>query len=287
MPLTVTKEKQMKYYMNDETDCGIVISDLKNNFIMGRSRGPRVFNNLEVAKVMSNILIKPKMELKYYIQVNHEGKILRKPISDCQYREDHYEFFASPNKEEKPELFEVYEKDTRKCIHVGYIFFDDAETARIDREEGKVYQFKLMNLIKEAAETIFKYSGNIGSFDKLKKGLTIKIKNSTTEIHVLHVSKLMDVNQARKKRNFVCFPFIKEVDKFRSFYVVIDKDVAESTKTESASTAISIINTLVEMLNDDGITCYYKNMDDKNSYPCPVERSDYEWQPESLSNPQN
>jgi len=276
----------MKYYMNDETDCGIVISDLKNNFIMGRTKGPRVFNNLEVAKVMANLLIRNKVELKYYIQVNYNGKIIRKQISDCQFIDDHYEFFAAINKEEKPELFEVYEKTTRKCVHVGYIFFDDAETSRIDREEGKLYQYKLMNLIKEAAETMFKYSGNISSFGKLKKGLTIKIKNSTTEIHILHISKLMDVNQARKKRNFVCFPFFKEVDKFRSFYVVIDKDIAESAKTDASSIASNIVNTLIEMLNDDGIVCYYKNMDDKNSYPCLIERSDYSWQPEDLSNSQ-
>lgn len=276
----------MKYYMNDETDCGIVISDLKNNFIMGRGKGPRVFNNLELAKVMATLLTKNKMELKYHIQVNHNGKIIRKQISDCQYIDDHYEFFVSTNKEDKPELFEVYEKVSRKAVHVGYIFFDDAETSRIDKEQGKQYQYDLLQLIKEAAETIFKYSGNIGSFSKLKRGQTIKLKNSTTEIHILNISKLMDVNQSRRAHGLRCFPFIKEVDKFRSFYVIVDKDVAESTKTESNAKAIDIINTMIEMLNDEGINCVYKSMDDKNTYPCLVERSDFIWQPNDLSNPQ-
>ena len=283
MPLILLKEKQMKYHMSDETDCGIVVADLKNNYILGRTKNPRVFNNFAVAKVMANFLTKSKGDLKYYIQVPYNGKIIRKHISDCQFRDDHYEFYAKTNKDNKPELFQVYEKNIRKCIHVGYIFFDDAETSRIDKEEGKQYQFKLMGVIKEAAETIFKYSGNISSFKKLKKGFTIEVQNSTTKIHILHISKLMDVNQARKNRNTFCLPFIKAVDKFRSFYVIVDKDVSESSKTESASAASGILTTLLEMINDEGYNCTYRSMDDNNPDPCFIEKGDFEWQPENLS----
>jgi hypothetical protein len=126
--------------MNDETENGIIVSDLRNNFILGnRNKTPRTFNNLEVAKVLGSIIFKNR-ELKYYIQLRYNGKLIRKSISDAQFREDHYEFFVNvknENDEFENVKFEVYEKENRRCMHVGYIFFDNAETGRIDKEAGK------------------------------------------------------------------------------------------------------------------------------------------------------
>jgi hypothetical protein len=96
----------------------------------------------------------------------------------------------------------------------------------------------------------------------------------------------MGVNQVRKSKGFSCLPFIKDADKFRSFYVIIEKDAAESTKTGSCETALSIVNNIVEMLNDSDMPCYYKSMDDRNVYFCPIEKGDLTWE-EKLSNPQN
>lgn len=250
-----------KYQMNDEDGIGIVVSDVKNNYVIGRTGGPRVFNNFNIAKVMCRILVPKVSFLKYYIQIPELGT--RKSINDCQFIDDHYEFFHNG------ELHQVYEKNTRKAMDLGYILLEDAEATRLTSDVGAPRLNNLQNSIVAAAESYFNNGDDtcyIKDFNVSRREICINVTNSTTKIHILHISKLMDINQDKRSHKEMCFPFRKDLDKYKSLYVMIEKDCSESIKTKSVEKAEEIVQIIIDSLKKDGMDVRYEPISTNKFY---------------------
>ena len=247
----------MIHYMNDSEGVGIVVSDVRNRFVIGRTRGPRVFNNFDVAKVMcNNILIPTVSYKKYYIQIPSLG--IRKSVNDCQRFDDHYDFFFNN------ELHQVVEKNTRKAFMMGYLIFEDADQTRLDNMSGVSKLDDLKEKIVEAAEDVFQKGSYIRDFDVRRREICIGITGSTTKIHIFNVSKIMDINQDRRSNGLRCFPYRKILDKYRSFYVMVEKDSSESRKTKSAEKANEVVNSIIERLRAQEIEVRYDIIEAKS-----------------------
>ncbi len=117
---------------------------------------------------------------------------------------------------------------------IQYIVFNDGDVRRTeDRKEGMRTQKHLLNLIRKAAVETFYY---FGVFEGVKQvnaeELEISFKNSTSKIHICTNGNIARFNKIRKETGSIpqcarCIPFLKDMDKYTTFFMYIDKDSAE------------------------------------------------------------
>ena len=64
-------------------------------------------------------------------------------------------------------------------------------------------------------------------------------------------SRLMDINQERKEQNLRAIPFLKNMDKFTTMSIFVTKDYLDPINNNSEEKADTIINELIDTLNDN------------------------------------
>lgn len=240
-----------KEYVNiDGQTSGILVkiksNSKKPNYIMGKDKKPRLFYNLEVAKLISSNMINDA-EFEYFIRV---GKITIS-IDDCQRFDKIWQFVHEGT------LYIVKEYHLRKTTSLGYICFENGATQRCDKQYGNKRQFELMRIIRDILTGILCEKGEFGitSIKKHSKEYVVQVRGTTGKIHILHNCRLMDINQAKRANGEKCLPFRKEMDKFLTFYVYTDKDVSEPIKNDAEGKLDTILKYIICDLQD-----YYKDL---------------------------
>ena len=227
---------------------GIVVktkaaANRKSRFITLQDKvTPRLFNNLQVAKVTAGIII-PGRKFEYFIKIGNNNLV---NIDYCNNINDTWQFVVNDT------LYIVKEKHSRRTMHLGYICFENGEIERCDRQYGTKRQKELMNIIRDELTALVceNIDGGISSIEKDGKEYIINLKNTSAKIHIMYGSKLMDLNQTKRSAGKRCLPFIKDMDKYLTFYLYSDKDRTESAKLEASDKATKIIEYIIDDLQN-------------------------------------
>ena len=253
----------IKEYVNIDGQKSGILVKIKNdskkpNYIVGKDKKPRLFYNLEVAKLISTTAI-PNASFEYFICV---GKIIV-PIDNCQRFDNVWQFIYNEK------LYIVKEYNLRKTTSLGYICFENGATQRCDKKYGSDRQFELMKIIRDVLSGIICEKGEYGitSIKKHSKEYIVQVRGTTGKIHILHNCKLMDINQAKRAKSEKCLPFRKEMDKFTTFYVYTDKDISEPLRNDAEGKLSTILQYIV-----DDLQSYYSDL---NPEYVPVNYSGY------------
>jgi hypothetical protein len=232
-----------------------------NKYIIGKDKMPRLFNNLAVAKVIARSII-PDTRFEYFFKL---GDIVVS-LDDCQQlRDKTWSYFKNGHH------MKIKEYHMNKTMNLGYICFEDGDTERCDKDYGYTRQHELMNYIGDVLVNILYCKGDkyaITSIKRIHKEFIVSIKGTTSKIHILYNSKLMDFNQSRKAIDAKCLPFRKEMDKYLTFYLYATKDCSESLRLEAEDKVSTIIEYIMEDLdyNHEDICPKYISVNSGNRY---------------------
>lgn len=205
---------------------------------------PRLFNNLEVAKIMANVIVEGG-KFTYWIRWDKMDNMIN--INRCRYnRKSHvFQFIDYSSKT----IYNFKEIRTCKLTNFGYLIFDDGDSVRSEKEAGRQRQIELLDIVAGVCTDLLveKWSEyGITRIEKRRKELVVQIKSTTAKIHVVYNSKIMDINQEKgltpgKKR----LPFLKNMDKFTTFYIFVSRDVAEGKRIGGEEKAKYIVDNIV------------------------------------------
>ena len=219
----------------------------------------RLFNHLELAKITAGIIM-PGKRFEYYIRLGNNAIV---NIDYCNKVGNAWHFVLNDT------LYIVKEKNSRRTMHLGYICFENGETQRCDRDYGTKRQKELMNIIRDELMALLceNINGGVSSIKKDGKEYIVNLKNTTAKIHIMYGSKLMDYNQTKKAAGERCLPFIKDMDKYLTFYLYSDRDRTETAKLRADEKA----NTIINYMMSDLVSIY----PDLNVKYVPVDYSGY------------
>lgn len=232
----------------------------KSKFMMYQDKY-RLFPNLEVAKVVAKFMY-PDNRYKLYIYLG--GKWLYS-LSDAQQVNNALHMHIDG----KYYVINQTRKYTSNIF--GYLVFEDGDTVRCDAKTyGHKRQYELIKLIREASQEILMEKWpqfGITQIEKRQREYILHLKGTTAKVHFLHGAQLMDINQDRKEKGQKCFVFDKNMDKFTTFYVFIDRDFAESKAINGIDHAYELLMTIVGDLQN-----LYPDLNPKY---VPIERNCY------------
>ena len=215
----------------------------KHRFIVTKENKIRLFDNLRVAKAVAKTVagIEPKIE--YFIFVNEKMY----PLNQVYKSHEVYKIIDK----ESNEIINVREKMEYKASNFSYLVFENGDTVRCEKKYGYDRTNELFNEIAGAIELAF--IDNFAEFgieytESYRSEFVIRLRNCTGAIHICTNSNLMDINQCRKEEGEKVFPFIKNMDKFLTFYVYISRDSSEPIRVNSEERALKLLNRIVEHL---------------------------------------
>ena len=223
------EQKMVKKVVNfDGKKNGIIVKlideDGNGHYFMHRNdQGPFLFTNMESAKIVTDVSARNDYK-QYFICLED----MMYPIDDCLIVGN--EFHVINNNE----YIIAKQVVGVKLVSAGYFVFENGDIERSDREYGTKRQKELFNTIRKAATRLmYNVDLNDGNYHVnfmgrgANKDFRFKIKDSTAEIHVITNSHLMDYNQMRKENNQRVLPFLKNMDKYLTFYVYGTKNANE------------------------------------------------------------
>lgn len=233
----------MIYYL-DGTTTGIAVkvtytNTNKHRFIVTKENKVRLFDNLEVAKAVAKTVtgIEPKIE--YFISIDDKMY----PLEKAYKVHGIYKIIDR----EKQQIISVREKNEFKASKFSYIVFEDGDTTRCEKKYGHERNGQLMNSIAAAIELAFIENRNefgISYTESYNSEFVIHLRDCTGAIHICTNGNLMDINQCRKEEGLKVFPFVKNMDKFTTFYTYISRDASEPTRVNSEEKALKLLDRL-------------------------------------------
>lgn len=239
----------------------------KKRFILTKENKIRLFDNVDVARTVVKTVEGIEPYIEYFIVLSDDKMF---SINSCRKIKGGYKVYDDEtetmvfikggykvyDKETNSILF-IEEKYQRKVTNFNYLVFEHGNEKRTDKKYGYKRMFVLYNLILQAIQesTMSNESLGISKVEAYNNEIIAHIKGCTSRIHINSNSLLMDINQARKEVGEKVFPFIKEMDKFTTFYVYISRDVTEPIRIESEQKALDQLNKIVEIINniDDSV----------------------------------
>ena len=223
----------------------VEILDSKERYLK-TSTGIRIFDNLQIAKITANTYVKDSKFI-YHIKCDN-GKII--PMDNTQYMGNGKYQAVVDN-----ELIEIVEKRNYSTVEFKYLVFANGDTERTPKEKGPQCYKELYKLLKYCVELELVEDDPENKVTRIKRRrgeFILYLKGTTTQIHIMGISNMMDMNQNRKKNgNQKVFPFMKEMDKFRCFYLYTCKDWSESKRLEGDQRAKNVINRIMERLTQE------------------------------------
>ena len=243
---------------------------INGEYLKTRNGVDRLFTNVEFAKAIA-YNNGAQSGRDYDIDLYIYGSII--PY-DCIQKVAYgkLEFFAN---NDKNELIRYVIKETylTEYSNFGYICFDKGDQFLTERDSGIKRAKTLKRIMINSIDKLSKLYNTVSDVIVYDKGIQVKFYHTTATLDIMSNSGLMDINQWRKdvvseEPGFSrCFPFIKMMDKFVTFYTFIGKEMYEPSKKNSSS---SIAKQFRDCLIDDLIqnwSTYNKNTDEKCKEP--------------------
>ena len=259
-----------EYYLMDGRDVGLKVK-IGGKYLKTKNNRDRLFTNLEFSKSIAYIN-GAKSGRDYEIILYLNGTVI--PFEYIQMVNNNLEFFGERD-DGQITRFVVSQQYIREFGNFGYIVFDNGDTVRTDKEEGIKRNGILQKIMMQAIDKVAMDVGNVAGVYPWDKGITVEFTHTTSKLDIVTNSGLMDINQWRKGREGEveepeysrCFPFIKSMDKFVTFYTFTSKEMYEPFKVSgsNASAPKTFRNLMIEELKENW--GYYNRRD--NKYPDP------------------
>lgn len=204
----------------------------------------KLFKNLETAKaeLVSRFNIVDPYDYKIWLIINN------KQIDYCNihYIEPYYEYYDKDGTH-----YYIQETVTEKVINIGYFVFEDGEEKKIcDPKIGTKKSKQLYGYIKQVISSIISFPDLTTAIERIYRDsngfLCLKIKGTTSKIHILYNSQIMDLNMKRREDNIRCIPYNKDMDKYKSIFIFATKD---SSDYDSQNYTDTLIELILEELN--------------------------------------
>lgn len=215
---------------------------------------PRLFKNFKIAKLNADFYFK-NYKHRYIFKIG--DKYIS--FNDCISINNSYQYIDNND----GIRYIITEEKEYKIIYDGYIVFEDGDTKRTDKKNGFKKQKELMlyitdicgRILRNSSDSLWEKNIFISSIKKKENfkysEIIVSLGNSTAKIHIMNNSRLMDINQERKEQNLRAIPFLKNMDKFTTMSIFVTKDYLDPINNNSEEKADTIINELIDTLNDN------------------------------------
>ena len=253
----------------DGKDVGLKIK-INGQYLKTKNNKDRLFTNIDFAKSIA--FINGANARDYELELYMFGSVI--PYGYTQLVNNKLEFFAV-DETNSVSRYSVEQSRTREYTNFGYIIFDNGAEERIDKEIGTKRNKQLVHMLIDAIESLNQKYGGVDSIIPWDKGINVRFKHTTAQLEILTNSGLMDLNQWRKglegeveAEYSRCYPFVKQMDKFVTFYSFVSKELYEpyKIKTSNAELAKKYRELIIEELTNNWDQ-YNKNPKDWQSPP--------------------
>ena len=217
-----------EYFICDGRNVGFKVFTKDSCYLKTKNGADRIFNSVDFAKAIAFIngcRSADDFELHLYVY----GNVI--PFKYLQRINDNIEFFGDNDGELTRYVIE--ETKVREYNNFGYICFDNGDVERTDKKDGIKRGKLLKKIIAESIENLNEQTLMVSNILEYDKGIMLKFYHTTATLDIVTNSGLMDINQWRREVESEdpaysrCFPFIKGMDKFVTFYTFISKEVYE------------------------------------------------------------
>lgn len=222
-------EKQINVTVDGEK-CGFTVKfNNTGNLVLNKAtKRPILFKSLKLLNSYMNVVyhINDPLEYSIFVRINTAD------IPFEYFQEIFpgiFQMFASNG------TYNVFMPEISNVTEVGYIVFDDGDEVRTPKEVGYKNLNHCMgivrNIMSDYPKTGYPYMDSSNNPATCYMGLKCErnklmlySENLTSRIYVISNGKLMDINQARKENSERCFPFMKNMDKFKTLYLIATRD---------------------------------------------------------------
>lgn len=218
------------------------LNNKKPKFICTKDNKVRLFNNLSVAKTVAKTVTGIERKIKYFIVLGDKMY----PVEDS-YKSNSGRYKIVDT--ESNQIITVAEKIDFKATNFSYIVFENGDTIRCDKKYGYNRSSELFEALIGSIQMVFienQTEYGIDHIEVFKSEIVVKLKNCTAAIHIHTNSNIMDLNQIRKEEKEKVFPFVKEMDKFLTFYCYISRDISEPLRIKSEQKALEQLKLIVD-----------------------------------------
>lgn len=204
----------------------------KDAFLTDKKKKRLYFKNLEEAKLYAYKQYPNSYNYKLWIMFDK----IEVSFDDVEYINGYYEYYDL----EHNTLYLIEEINKELVTSIGYFVFEDGDNPESKNKISDEKYGEYYDTIISAFESIIYNDMNAeGLLTDNYGNLMLKMKNSAIKFHILCNSEIMDVNLIRKENKQRCIPFIKSMDKFKTFYLY-------STGLMNYKLDTSIIKTIIE-----------------------------------------
>ena len=233
-----SKEYYTEQMEMDGKNVGIKVK-LKSTgmYLQTKNKRDRIFTNVEFAKSIAYINgcnSGRDFDLVLYVYGN---EIYYEYIQTIN---EYLEFFGV---DEHHNLirYMIRQSQCREYNNFGYIVFDQGDVIRTSKTAGEKRNKILKSIIQHSIENLNDKYHVIEDIMIWDSGISLKFIHTTAKLDVMTNSQMMDINQWRKNIETDeieykhCFPFIKTMDKYTTFYTYISKELYEPVKTDKSN----------------------------------------------------
>lgn len=203
----------------------------------------RIFDNLEIAKLIVSERNNPAVENATYYIYREDGTMI--DVKKCfKDKNNVYHYFDKENDIK----YEIELEPSKKILNYGYIIFENGDTERTEKAEGAKKRRKYFEELSDICNyQIMKNLPNWASRIILTKNeIVLPIRCTTAEIHIMTNSRLMDINQERKSKGNYAIPFNKGMDKFTTFFYYIAKERSEPIRFKGSEIGLEVFTGIIE-----------------------------------------
>lgn len=270
-------------YAMDGKDVGFRVK-YKGDFIRTKQGRIRLFTNLEFAKTIAYIK-GAQSGRDYEIELNFFGSHIR--YDSLQRVQGNFEFYAVEEGSDTLNRYIIEQTYIKEYSHFGYVVFDNGNNVLTqNKEQGSKRRKALFKVLLAAIEKVSERN-NIPVKDIMEynadgdtevAGITVSFRDTTAQLSIFTNDELCYINKWRKElRNedgvdmeySKCFPFIKNMDNYTTFYTLCSKELYEPVKADrsKAKTPHWFREELVKELTENWD--YYNNSKSKRSGVAP------------------
>ena len=232
--------------LNGKTTGFIVEIVGRRDHYLKTSTGIRIFDNLRIAKITAHAYIK---NAKFRYHIKYEDGFVS--LDDTQYMGNgKYQAVTAYG-----EIIEIVEKRVYSSVLFKYLVFANGDTERTPKDKGIQCNRELTKLLKYCINLELLEDDPDAKVTRVKKDkgeFILYLKGTTSQIHIMSISTMMDKNQLRKKEGKIgVLPFKKEMDKFKCFYLYTCKDCSESKRLDGDDKTNKVIERILHRLDEE------------------------------------
>lgn len=246
--------KNVEITLNPKEGNGFAIFSYKiDDFVQNKDGKIILFSNLDAAKSFGFHKVSKNNYDYHFFILTHDLQI---PLEAVEYNNSQYEYYDA----ETGDWYLIKDDSSDQVLTIGYFVFEDG-----DDPESEIFYNPKKSI--EIYHAILKAMGQFivdvdvpmlaERYTKLSYGHTVlKALGTSLRFHLLFNSEIVDQNMRRKEAGLRAIPFLKNMDKYKTFFIYTTRNCYDYTKIDE-SVIQNAIDYVVETMNEAGYQCKY------------------------------